>query len=701
MSPAVLIAVALAFASSNSLVKLLYVVSYSLILSWVFPVVSAFTSFAADSSSFVFWASVALSTNAALAFSNSAFLALTFVSASATCSGVESALLMIPSAAVTAASASRFAASYASVVDVVFPSVTFSAFANAFNSSLAVARSPVFALSFSNAVASANFAFNASTFAIASAASAFFALSCPAFVTKSAALAFASVNCDWIASTAFLYSAILAGVFVPTNELSSAGVNAASAFRNSATCSSVALSTSVALAASNFACTASTASCAFNAACSLALSPAVLIASAASIALSNSVFKLLYVVSYSLILSWVLPSVLAFTSFAADSSSFVFWASVALSTNAALAFSNSAFLALTFVSASATCSGVESALLMIPSAAVTAASASRFAASYASVVDVVFPSVTFSAFANAFNSSLAVARSPVFALSFSNAVASANFAFNASTFAIASAASAFFALSCPAFVTKSAALAFASVNCDWIASTAFLYSAILAGVFVPTNELSSAGVNAASAFRNSATCSSVALSTSVAFAASSFANTPSTASCAANASSLLALSPSVLIAAAFALAASNSVVSWSYSLLYALILSWVLPSVSAFTNFAASASNFVFWASVAATTNSALAAFNSANFSFSLLTAAATTSGSGLSWFNIFCASSRAFIASSFAVLYGSFEIGVLPILGSGVSFIKSNNLLFEVSNFVLSVRNAFWPSNTAFTISL
>ena len=60
-----------------------------------------------------------MSTNAALAFSNSAFLAFTFVSASATCSGVESALLMIPSAAVTAASASRFAASYASFVDVV------------------------------------------------------------------------------------------------------------------------------------------------------------------------------------------------------------------------------------------------------------------------------------------------------------------------------------------------------------------------------------------------------------------------------------------------------------------------------------------------------------------------------------------------------------------------------------------------------
>ena len=100
-----------------------------------------------------------------------------------------------------------------------------------------------------------------------------------------------------------------------------------------------------------------------------------------------------------------------------------------------------------------------------------------------------------------------------------------------------------------------------------------MYSAILAGVFVPTNELSSAGVNAASAFRNSATCSSVALSTSVAFAASSFANTPSTASCAANASSLLALSPAVLIAVALAFASSNSLVKLLYVVSYSLILS--------------------------------------------------------------------------------------------------------------------------------
>ena len=100
-----------------------------------------------------------------------------------------------------------------------------------------------------------------------------------------------------------MYAAILAGVFVVSNVLASTGVNAASAFRNSATWSSVALSTNTALAASSFACTASTASCAFNAAYSLALSPAALTAAALAFAASNSVVKLVYAVSYALMLS--------------------------------------------------------------------------------------------------------------------------------------------------------------------------------------------------------------------------------------------------------------------------------------------------------------------------------------------------------------------------------------------------------------
>ena len=74
-----------------------------------------------------------------------------------------------------------------------------------------------------------------------------------------------------------------------------------------------------------------------------------------------------------------------------------------------------------------------------------------------------------------------------------------------------------------------------------------------------------------------------------------------------------------------------------------------MPSLLASTSFTLSAASFVFWASVAATTNSARAAFNSANFSFNLLAEEATKSGSGFSSFNIVCAASWAFIASSFA----------------------------------------------------
>ena len=229
-----------------------------------------------------------------------------------------------------------------------------------------------------------------------------------------------------------------------------------------------------------------------------------------------------------------------------------------------MAFSNSSFLAFTSVNASATSSGVTLGFAINPSAFATAASAACLAAVYAAAVEVVLPSVAFSTFANSFNASLAVAKSLVFALSFSSALAFANSTFNLSTFAIADVASACVALFCSAFLTKSAAVAFASVKSVWIASTAFLYAAILAGVFAVSNVLADAGVNDTSAFRNSDTWSSVALSTNTALAASSFANTPSTAACAFNASCSLALSPASLIAVALFFAASNSVASWAY-----------------------------------------------------------------------------------------------------------------------------------------
>ena len=100
-----------------------------------------------------------------------------------------------------------------------------------------------------------------------------------------------------------------------------------------------------------------------------------------------------------------------------------------------------------------------------------------------------------------------------------------------------------------------------------------MYASILFGVLTPVSVFSAIGVKAASAFRNSATWSSVALSTSVDFAASSFSNTASTASCAFNASYSLALSPAALTAAALAFAASNSAVKLVYAVSYALTLS--------------------------------------------------------------------------------------------------------------------------------
>ena len=67
-----------------------------------------------------------MSTNAALAFSNSTFLAFTSVNAFATSSGVALGFSINSSALATAASAACFAAAYAVAVEVVFPAVTLS-----------------------------------------------------------------------------------------------------------------------------------------------------------------------------------------------------------------------------------------------------------------------------------------------------------------------------------------------------------------------------------------------------------------------------------------------------------------------------------------------------------------------------------------------------------------------------------------------
>ena len=111
----------------------------------------------------VFWASVTLSTSAALAASNAAFLTLISANAFATSSVVEFISLITASAAVTASSAAVLAASYLSAVACVFPAVTFVSWVNVFKSFLAFSNSVVFPFSFNKAAALSNSALILST----------------------------------------------------------------------------------------------------------------------------------------------------------------------------------------------------------------------------------------------------------------------------------------------------------------------------------------------------------------------------------------------------------------------------------------------------------------------------------------------------------------------------------------------------------
>ena len=152
-------------------------------------------------------------------------------------------------------------------------------------------------------------------------------------------------------------------------------------------------------------------------------------------------------------------------------------------------------------------------------------------------------------------------------------------------------------------------------------------------------------------------------------------------------------------ALAWAFAAVNAVFNVSYFASYFAILFGVLPvlsaSVSAFKSFC----SFVFWASVAATTNSALAAFNSALLAFTSATAWAT-------WSTVACSSSMinlAFLASSsaalLAILYSETVSGVLP--GVGSSSTNSSSLPVDVVNVDLSTFNAFCASKVSVNIFL
>ena len=104
-----------------------------------------------------------MSTNAALAASNAAFLAFTSANAFATALSVTFSSLITASASATALAAAVFASLYASTVAFVLPSVGTTSFAFVSKSALAADNSAVSALAFNNAAALSNSALILST----------------------------------------------------------------------------------------------------------------------------------------------------------------------------------------------------------------------------------------------------------------------------------------------------------------------------------------------------------------------------------------------------------------------------------------------------------------------------------------------------------------------------------------------------------
>ena len=97
-------------------------------------------------------------------------------------------------------------------------------------------------------------------------------------------------------------------------------------------------------------------------------------------------------------------------------------------------------------------------------------------------------------------------------------------------------------------------------------------------------------------------------------------------------------------------------------------------------------------------TSSDRANFSSSIFSFNLEIANSTSSDEGLSLSNTDWAATWAFFASSFAAVYALTELGVFPLVGSGVSSIKSVIVCLEVVKPDLSVLRAAFSINTSVT---
>ena len=183
--------------------------------------------------------------------------------------------------------------------------------------------------------------------------------------------------------------------------------------------------------------------------------------------------------------------------------------------------------------------------MITPVASVTAVSAAFLASLYASAVVVVFPSVDTSFFAKVSKSFFAVVNSPLFAGSFNNVAAVANFAFNSATFNSASFASAFVALSPLAKIAF--ASCFAAAIASLIFSTSAVYAFALSSVFPVVFANSNSAFTLSSA--KAAFCSGVIPSTNPAFAASNAAFLSLIAISASNTSDLVTSSLSITFCA--------------------------------------------------------------------------------------------------------------------------------------------------------
>ena len=309
-----------------------------------------------------------------------------------------------------------------------------------------------------------------------------------------------------------------------------------------------------------------------------------------------------------------------------------------------------------------------SAFWIASTASVAAFATSAFAAAFSSSDNLVLLSIScsfaaFSALIAVIAASFSIANFP---LSFAELIPSSVVALS-----IASVA---------AFASL-ATFAFSSAFCSGVK---LVLASIASVAFFAASAISFLAPSLSSSFNNSA-----ALSKAV-FAASTFA-------WAAFTSSFVALLPF-----AKTLAASNCAFNSSNSASYALILSAVLPVVSAFFNASEFVFNFVFSSVVAASTRRFFAVSNSVFTASTFAWAALTSSFVALLPFaktlsaSAFAASNCAF-NSSYFLSYAAILSGVLPVSSAFVNKSAADfNLAFS-SAVAASTKTCFAVSNADF----